>query len=317
LIEAAENAVLTDAQRNGYLGFAKTMQAYEMLLELNRQYENGIRLDTQDPDNMGPYSNGYQDGLDGIESLLNSAKNNLDNAGSEFNFVLSSGFTGFDTPDGFAQFNRAIAARVNLYQDDMSGAIDACNTSFMDLAGDMYTGVYHVFGLSGNDIDNPLFYIPGPDVDRYVIHPSWLDDAEAGDTRVDAKTEAYGEEVTADDLTGDTQLSLYASNTDNVPMLRNEELLLIYAEANASSNALEAVAAIDAVRAAAGLGPYLGGVDAQSLEDEILHQRRYGLVGEGHRWIDLRRLDRLDEIPLDRPGDTVHIQFPRPIQEEG
>lgn len=38
LMESAENAVLTDAQRNGYIGYAKTIQAYMLLLELNRQY---------------------------------------------------------------------------------------------------------------------------------------------------------------------------------------------------------------------------------------------------------------------------------------
>lgn len=248
--------------------------------------------------------------------ILNSAKNNLDNAGSEFNFVLSSGFAGYDNPAGFTQFNRALAARVNNYRGDVTATIDACNTSFMDVNGDMYEGVFHVFGTSGNDEPNNLFYVPGPDVDKYTIHPSWLDDAEIGDTRVDQKTEPYGVDVDFDDLPGNTQITLYSSNTDPVPMIRNEELILIYAEANAASNPGEAVTAIDAVRSAAGLLPYTGGTDEASLIDEILNQRRYGLVGEGHRWVDMRRFDRLDELPLDREGDVVHVQFPRPVEED-
>ena len=102
LINAASNAVISDAQRNGYLGMAKTIQAYEMLLELNRQFENGIRLDTSDPFNLGPYSNGYQDGLTGIMAILDEANVNLSNA--EFAFVSTLA----DSPAEFAQFNSCL-----------------------------------------------------------------------------------------------------------------------------------------------------------------------------------------------------------------
>jgi len=69
------------------------------------------------------------------------------------------------------------------------------------------------------------------------------------------------------------------------------------------------------VRSSAGLGAY-GGTDASdALLDEILHQRRYSLFAEGHRWIDMRRNGRLGEIPTDRPGDEVFDQFPTPVTE--
>jgi hypothetical protein len=44
-------------------------------------------------------------------------------------------------------------------------------------------------------------------------------------------------------------------------------------------------------------------------------QRRYSLYAEGHRWIDMRRYDRLDELPTDRPEDDVFVQFPIPLTE--
>jgi len=310
LINAANNAVISDAQRNGFLGMAKTIQAYEMLLELNRQYENGIRLDTSDPFNLGPYSNGYQAGLDGIMAILNDANSNLANA--EFAFVSTLA----DSPAEFSQFNRAIAARVALYQEDAAAALTALDNSFMNLAGDMFDGVYHSFGLSGNDQANPLFYIPSPDVDRYIVQQEFFDDAEAGDSRVSSKTLDLGTTIIADDLQGDFQITLYNSNIDGVPLIRNEELILIYAEANIASNPGEAVNAINIVRNAASLGNYTGSNDAADLENEILQQRRYSLFGEGHRWVDMRRFGRLDQIPTDRPGDVVHVQFPRPIAEE-
>ena len=79
----------------------------------------------------------------------------------------------------------------------------------------------------------------------------------------------------------------------------------------------KAVNAINKVRAAAGLADYAGAMDDASLENEVLHQRRYSLFGEAHRWIDLRRYNRLGDLPLDRAGDKVHTQFPRPANEGG
>ena len=315
LIEAANNGQIDAQARNGYTGFAKTMLAYEKLLELNRQYENGIRVDTSDPENLGSYSSGYQDGLTGILGILDGGHDDLLAAGSDFDFNLSSGFAGFDNPLQMAEANRALAARIQIYRGNMQGALNALNESFFDLAGDLSTGIYHSFSPAANDALNPLFYVSGPEQDRYAIHPTFLSDAEAGDQRVVNKTEDWGEEVTADELTGTHGFVPFDANTDMFPMIRNEELILIYAEANMTANPNLAVTAINMIRTGAGLGNYTGNTDPTSLENEILHQRRYSLVGEGHRWVDMRRFDRLDELPIDRSGDIVHVQFPRPIAE--
>lgn len=121
--------------------------------------------------------------------------------------------------------------------------------------------------------------------------------------------------VTFDGLTADYQVNLYASNVDPVALIRNEELILIYAEANIGADNAEAVRAINIIRDAAGVDPYSGGVDDASLEAEVIYQRRYSLFGEGHRWIDMRRYNRLDEIPTDRNGDNVVAQFHTPVTE--
>jgi len=47
----------------------------------------------------------------------------------------------------------------------------------------------------------------------------------------------------------------------------------------------------------------------------MLNQRRYSLFGEGHRWIDMRRYNRLNTLPIDRPGDDVWEEFPIPATE--
>jgi hypothetical protein len=78
------------------------------------------------------------------------------------------------------------------------------------------------------------------------------------------------------------------------------------------SNPAEAEAAINILRNAAGLGDVApGSVDV----DRILYERRYSLFAEGHRWIDLRRFGRLDELVIDRPGDNAVTQFPIPQNE--
>jgi hypothetical protein len=49
---------------------------------------------------------------------------------------------------------------------------------------------------------------------------------------------------------------IYQSLVDAVPVIRNEELILLYAEANMLSNPFEARRAINVVRNAANLGTY-------------------------------------------------------------
>jgi hypothetical protein len=81
------------------------------------------------------------------------------------------------------------------------------------------------------------------------------------------------------------------------------------------SNPSTAVNAINVIRNAAGLGNYGGAQTPSALEDEILYQRRYSLFGESQRWIDMRRFDRLDELPNDRTPDKIISSIPIPRNE--
>lgn len=320
LEEALENAAVALAQdlQNGYTGYAKTIRAYAMLLLLNRQFENGIRVDTRDPDNLGPFVS-YTEGLATTMSLLNEAAAELASSGEEFAFELG-GFTGFDTPTTFRSFNRAIAARVALYQGDMAMVRTLLGDSFLDMAGSLDNGPEHVFSLAGNDIPNPLFYVADQDI--YGVQLDFVNDAEANDERVATKTRLFDTDlgnngtVTTDGISTNVQVSLYGGNAAPIPIIRNEELILMMAEANIGTDNAATVTAINLIRNAAGLADYAGGTDNASLLDEIMVQRRYSLFGEGHRWIDLRRLNRLDEIVIERAGSVLHTQFPTPILED-
>ncbi|MEO6168520.1 MAG: RagB/SusD family nutrient uptake outer membrane protein [Chitinophagales bacterium] len=315
---ANTSAALTAEQKNGYTGFAKTMQAQQMLNCLNMQYQNGIRIDVEDPENPGPFLS-YDASLQGILDLLKAGYDDLNNSGDEFNFILTSGFTGFDTPATFAKFNRALAARVTLYKGDFAGVESLLNESFLDMAGDLTSGVYMVYSTSGGDLLNdaytPLNSSTGSNA--RCAQPSFNTDAEAGDLRVASKTVLRDEPAFADDLTSNYDVWVYKSNVDPVCMVRNEELVLIHAEAmNQTGNSSAAVDAVNVIRASAGLAAYSGGTTQGELTNEILNQRRYSLFAEGHRWVDMRRYNKLGELPIDRPGDDVWVQFPRPANEE-
>ena len=330
LIEATDNTdAVNEQQRNGYIGFAKTIQAYQYLIALNGQWRGSdrnpsgsIRIDVADPLNPGPFLS-FDDALAEIRSILNEANDELSDAGSEFTFTLSDGFAGFDTPATMQELNRAIAARAAIYAEDWTGALNALNDSFLSLQPgetSMNEGAYHVFG-SPPDQFNPLFYPRNANTNQILmVHPSMIEDALPGDLRVENKFFERDEPITNGDLPGVElfyQDNRYESNDSPIPFMRNEELILIYAEAQAQTESPgDAVDAIDIIRETWELDPYSGTVNEEALIDEILFQRRYSLWAEGgHRWIDARRYNRLDEIPTELDGGQVFEKLARPLSE--
>lgn len=308
-------ADFSPAEIAGTKGALNTIKAHELLMVANQMFQNGLRVDVADEDNLGPFVS-YDEALTTIANLLADARNDLSNAGDTFPFTIVLGNDAFLTPSGFSTFTSALRARVEAYRGNYGEVMTALNSSFLNIGGDLTNGAYHIFSLTGADIANGLSVGVNTTVgNARVAHPSFVQDILAGDTRMN-KVAARDESITLDDLTGNFGMNVYEDNTDPVAIIRNEELVLLAAEANYQTNATATVAAIDAVRLAAGLSPYTGATDPNSLLDEILFQKRYSLFGEGgHRWLDLRRFGRLDQLPLDRPGDQVAVMFPIPANE--
>ena len=322
LIDAAQNSTfLTDPEKKAVAGFAKTIMGYQFLIPANWQYENGIRTDVKDPLNPGGFRP-YTAALGFIDSLLTAGMADLNAAGTTFPFKLTAGFNGFNTIDGLKRMNRAIAARVAVYRKDWQGALTALGQSFMNLTGDLNAGPAHTFGAPPDGF-NPMFYVLDANINTIiVVHPSMLADATPGDRRVTTKFHQRTTPVTvttdATPLVGTHQDKRWATNTAPMPFIKNEELVLIKAEAHAQLNqTADAVAAINVVRNAASIGNYSGATTQAALIDEILYQRRYSLWAEpwGHRWIDARRYDRLNTIPTSFDRGTIFKQFPRPQAE--
>ena len=215
----------------------------------------------------------------------------------------------------FTQFNRAVKALALVYSGNKSGALQALTSSYFDLSGDLKLGPKHVFSLSAGDFVNGLYKIVDNNGDQIIVHNSFINDAEDGDTRVSEKTIIRSDPTTQDGLNGTHQTKLYASNISPIDIIRNEELILLYAEANIPSNITEAVKALNVVRNAAGLSDYSGSNSESALIDELLKQRRYSLWCENHRMYDLRRYGKSASLPIDRPGDQVFNIIPIPLTE--
>lgn len=326
LMEASKNTTpaYSAEELNAINGFAKTIQAYELLLNLN--LTQTIRVDVKNPKELGPFLD-YDSALVALGDLLDEAATDLENAGDEFPFKLSDGFENFDKPDSFREFNRAIAARVDLYAGDKAGALSALSESFLDVTdGAAFNkGIFYNYSTNGADILNPMFFpLNASTAGARIAHPTFVTDAEykisGTDTIYDSRRTSKAiyrmledgspNPLTLDELTGNYDFFVFKSNVDNIPMIRNEELILIYAEANLGTNQAEADKAVNILRAAAGLDDKTG-----VTIDDILYERRYSLYGEGHRWVDMRRLGKLADLPIDRVDDDVWEKFPVPATE--
>jgi hypothetical protein len=310
LLERAESLPTEEAA--GVRGFAGTILAYQLMLNLNYEDDNGIKIDFSGGDTVHFATKSAS--LAFIGALLDDAFADLGGAGSEFSFVLSDGFNGFDTPATFGNFNRALRARVAIYEQDWNTALTALGGSFLNTSGSMGTGVYHTHSTGPNDILNPIYEDPASAFVKYMVHPSLGANAEAGDTRYTSKVFVRTDTTTFDDLKSNVAVNLSKSATDYFPIVRNEELILLRAEANIGlGNYGLAEADINVVRAAAGLAPVT--LNAGNALDQLLHEKQYSLFGEGHRWVDMRRYGRLNQLPIDRTGDAIVDDMPRPENE--
>jgi hypothetical protein len=334
LLEAVDvpavDAFYSEAEQAAVRGYARTWIAHQLLMNLNLTYDNGIRTDVADFENLGPIVEPYDAAIADVAALLDQGADDLRAAGDAalpFPTTIDNvGTAEFESAAGFLTFNRALAARIAAYREDWGGVLEALDGSFLDVDGDLFLGAYHVFSTGAGDETNLMHYpVDAPASEIIAAHPEFVDDAAEDDARVfgdDPKvaihlnSEGEPTPVSLRDLTSEYTFIRYESVSAPIPIVRNAELVLLLAEARAqTADADGAVDALNVIRNAAGLEDYDGDSDSDSLIDEVLRQRRYELYGEGHRWIDARRYDRLDRLPIDREGDDVWEQFPIPFAE--
>jgi hypothetical protein len=311
---------MTPAQTAAVEGYAKTIQALDYLSVINTRDDLGAPLDVNIGPTDAPAPIVAKDAvLTFISTLLDDGLTRLNAGGPAFPFELSPGFDGFNTPATFAEFNRALKARVEVYRGNNAAALTALSASFLDTSAPFTLGVYHSYSTGSGDTQNALFDATG----KILAHPSIVTDAEnkpdgTRDARVLGKVVQLPEPRTVQGVTTDFAFSIYNSNEASIPIIRNEELILLRAEARYfNGDALGALNDINLIRTTSGglaaRGPFLGDNDFIA---ELLKQRRYSLLFEGgHRWIDTRRFGLLATLPRALPSHTVPTRFPFPEAE--
>lgn len=309
---SAATTTLSDAQKQGIYGFCDTYEALAKIHLLDLMGENGIRLDVSDPLNPSKFTAGSAPALTGIQQLLTQAAGELTQAGSaSFGFSLSSGYSGFDSPATFLKFNRALAARVALYQGDNATALTALGNSFYSATGSLSTGPSITFNPSvSGDQGNPYYQVPGSSGSTVTVVPdNFVTEAETGDARLSKVLPRAARSLGG--ITGKYDPNVYPSQTSPISIIRNEELVLISAEAKAKTgNLTGAVSDINVIRQQSGkLAAYSGPVTQDALINEVLRQRRYSLFYEGQWIVDLRRLNRV--------STTGYASFPLVVPAQG
>jgi hypothetical protein len=303
---------LSEEEKSAAVGFAQTIKALDLLQVLETRDAVGIAADAgASTDDLAPILC-RDPALDRISALLDSARLALAAGGEAFPFELPSGFAGFDAPASFLTFNRAIKAKAEVYRGvtdpaAYTRALEALGESFVSTTSPLTLGVYHVYSLAAGDAVNPLYQEPA--TTNFRAHPSVLADAEPGDRRVAAKTEP-GTEKTYQGVGSDIILTVYSSPTSPIPIIRNEELILLRAQANIGLGNLDAALPdINFVRETSGeLAPVGAFASQDAAITELLKQKRYSLLFEsGARWVDARLYGRLGTLPVDiNSPPTVH-----------
>jgi starch-binding outer membrane protein, SusD/RagB family len=328
LIETATPLVpLTTAQVQAATGFAKTFEGLTFLHYISSRHNlGGTVVIPEDPTDIQPFVS-----RDSVYSValtrLNEGLTALQAGGTTFPFQLTAGFAGFNTPSNFARFNRAIAARLLAYRGSLSTgatrtqfytqALTALTASFITPGGPLATGVFHVFSTAAGDLSNPINTATSVNV---LAHPSTTVDATAGDLRL-SKTRTIAQRNAPGGLGIPTTVGFnrYADQSTPIPIIRNEELILLRAEARYfTADQAGALADLNDVRTRAGGLPALvaGDIDTESkFLDRLLYERRYSLLLEGHRWVDVRRFGRLNTLPLDLATHVRALQQVVPISE--
>lgn len=336
-VNGAAAGLFTDAQKNGTLGFAHTMQALALSYIIATRYNLGAPVAVSpDPAVLVPFvsrDSVYRN----IVGKLDQAKTELAAAGTAFPFTLHTGYAGFNTPANYLKFNRALAARINAYRASIGASgcgaarSASCYTTvlanlaetFINTTGSLTVGPFNVYSSAASDVANGISNQSNSSVVAHAKADSGIQLRADGsrDLRYTAKVLTLAATKRPANATlgvgTNFDYTTYSVRESPVPIIRNEELILLRAEARYFTGDLAgALADINTIRVTAGgLAPLVGFADDNGFIDELLYNRRLSLVFEGHRWVDMRRFGRLNQLTLDLPTHVIISELPVPQNE--
>jgi len=331
LIATADaQASLSAPQKAAVKGFARTFQALALYRVAVTRDSIGAPVEVpSDVSQPAPFVS--RDAVwERVSALLEQAKADLAGGGASFPFALNSGFAGFDTPATFLKFNRALAARVFANRGSLGcaacygQALTALGESFIRNAtsrADLDVGVYHIYSTANGDALNGMNNSADPNLLAHAVTVTTAQKNALGvtDDRVTRKIAKLatprGAPGSGNGIPAEYFFTVYATTTTPVAIIRNEELLLIRAEANLQTGkTTEALADINMVRTVSGGLSPLTSLGSDPI-GTLLYERQMSLLLEGHRWNDMRRFKRLAQLPLDLSNHFVARVMPIPKDE--
>jgi hypothetical protein len=312
---------LSAAQKAAMTGFIQTMEAFDSLQLAATRDTFGLPIAVDIPAGGPPApiadkATVYQH----ILSLLDSGQTNLQNGGAAFSFTLPPGFTGFNTPATFLRVNRGLRARADILTQNYATALADLAASFMSKSQPLTFGPSFDYSANSGDETNILFK-------PYYYAANWIhDSAQKQGDGVTLDQRVLNKLVlvppfTLDNIAATYQFTMYTSVSSPLPMLRNEELILLKAEAEIGTGDLaDAVIDINFVRATSGNLPAWTGNAAlgqpAALLDELLYEKRYSLLWEsGNNWISMRHYGKLNGIPKQYSGEHIFPVIPFPLND--
>lgn len=330
LVSSIGGGDFSAAAKAGVRGYAQTMKALQYLRLIEMRDTIGVPIalgkGTLDPIRCKPAVLAY------ISALLDSAATDLAAAGPAFAFALPGGFASngaFDTPAGFLKFNRGLKGKNEVYRGfttfartgardaaALNLALTALDASFTNLAGNFRDGVYHFYSTASGDLTNQNF-----DNSVYRANPKVLNEAEAGDLRLSKISKDPAQNLSTEGVASDILFTIFSGPTSPIPLLINEELLLVRAEALwGLGRDAEALAIVNAVRTRSGglrvkvIAEFPARLD---LLREILKQKRYSLLYESpSRAVDFRMFGLWNELGPERtPTNFGPMVIPIPESE--
>ncbi|HEX3868049.1 MAG TPA: hypothetical protein VHV78_14905, partial [Gemmatimonadaceae bacterium] len=157
----AASGGLSTQQKAASLGFAETIEA-ELLFDVEQMHDSlgGITQIQANPFDLSPFVS--RDSMfKYMAAILDDGNTNLLAGGAAFPFTLSAGYAGFTTPATFAQFNRAIKAKVEAHYATAGGGATAWQAALTALGASFL----NAGAVSRAGLDNGVYetYAPSPD----------------------------------------------------------------------------------------------------------------------------------------------------------
>ncbi len=336
LITSAAASALAADKKAGATGFAKTWYALDLFYIIQSRDTLGAPTDIPaDPVTPAPFKT-RDEVYTFISAMLDDAKTNLAAGGSAFPFTMHAGFAGYDTPANFLKFNRAIAAKVLVHRGSLGCA--ACYGQAITAIGESYatapgaattlaalnTSPLHVYSSTAGDVLNGASFAQTNFIYAHANADSIAQrqvDGVTKDDRVLRKLTLLASPVQAPGsglgIPAKFRFNIYPNNNSSAPLLRNEELILLRAEASWATGAVgAALIDLNNVRTVSGKLAALASVPTGAAGlDLIQYEKHMSTLYEGNRWVDLRRWGRLGILPLDLPTHFRAKVMPIPQAE--